>query len=141
VDGFGLVACEPSGMLNLNRHLPASLGQVTLRRRFELPAAAEVELAFGFSDELSLAVDGEAVFSGTNAFKGFDSYNERGYVDLNAHAVYLRLEPGLHQLSATLKVTEPFGWGIILALRSVSLSAARSRLRGEGVQLLPAFNG
>jgi hypothetical protein len=129
VDGFGRVECEPSGVLNLSRRLPASLGQVTLRRRFELPAAAEVELAFGFSDELSLELDSEAGFTGTHTFKGFDSYQERGYVDLNAHTVHLPLEPGLHQLSATLKVTEPFGWGMILALR------------GEGIQLLPAFNG
>lgn len=129
VDGFGRVACEPSGVLNLNRYLPASLGQVTLRRHFELPAADEVELAFGFSDELSLAVDGGVVFSGTNTFKGLDSYEERGYVDLNAHAVHLPLEPGLHNLAATLKVTEGFGWGMILALS------------GEGIQLLPAFKG
>ncbi len=129
VDGFGRVACEPNGVLNLNRCLPASLGQVTLRRRFELLSVAEVELAFGFSDELSLAVDGEAVFTGTNTFKGFGSYQERGYVDLSAHSVHLPLEPGLHQLSATLKVTEGFGWGLILALRA------------EGIQLLPAVGG
>lgn len=125
VDGFGRVHCEPSGVLNLNRYLPASLGEVRLTRRFETPEG-EVELAFGFSDELSLAVDGEAVFTGTNTFKGFGGYEERGYAHLSAHSVRLRLEPGVHQVSAALKVTEGFGWGWIVALR------------GEGIQLLPA---
>ncbi len=126
VDGFGCVQCEPSGVLNLNRYLPASLSEVILGRRFEMPTAAEVEVAFGFSDELALAVDGDELFTGTNTFRGLGSYAERGYVDLNAHSVRLRLGPGVHQLSATLKVTEAFGWGCILALRA------------EGIQLLPA---
>jgi hypothetical protein len=113
-------------VLNLNRHLPASLGKVLLRRHFELPAPADVELAFGFSDELSLSVDGQELFTGANTFQGFGNYAERGYVDLNANTVRLRLGPGKHQLSVAVKVTEPFGWGLIMALR------------GEGIQLLPA---
>jgi hypothetical protein len=126
LDGFGRVACEPSGVLNLNHYLPAALGEVRLTRRFETQSEGEVELAFGFSDELSLALDGEAVFTGTNTFKGFGSYEERGYAHLGAHSVRLRIEPGVHQLSAALKVSEGFGWGWIVALR------------GEGIQLLPA---
>jgi hypothetical protein len=102
--------------------------EVHLTRRFQMPTAAEVELACGFSDELALAVDGEALFTGANTFKGFGSYEERGYAHLGAHSVRLRLEPGVHQLTATLRVTEGFGWGLVVALR------------GEGVQLLPAVS-
>jgi hypothetical protein len=129
VDGYGRVQCEPSGVLNLNRYLPASLGEVLLTRRFEMSTEAEVEVAFGFSDELALAVDGAEMFTGANTFKGFGSYEERGYAHLGAHSVRLRLGPGIHQLSALLKVTEGFGWGLIVALR------------GEGIQLLPADSG
>jgi hypothetical protein len=85
-----------------------------------------VELAFGFSDELSLAVDGEERFRGTNTFKGFGSYEERGYAHLGAHTLRLRLDQGLHQLTARLKVTEGFGWGMILSAT------------GEGLRWLPA---
>jgi hypothetical protein len=69
------------------------------------------------------------VFAGTNTFKGFGSHAERGYVDLCAHTVRMHLDPGTHQLSATLKVTEGFGWGLILALR------------GQGIQLLQGVAG
>jgi hypothetical protein len=129
VDGFGGVACEPNGVLNLNRYLPAALGEVRLTRRFGAVAAAEVELAFGFSDELSLAVDEAEVFTGSNTFRGFDSYEDRGYVQLDAQSIRLPVEPGIHVLAATLKVTEGFGWGLILALR------------GAQARLLPAESG
>jgi hypothetical protein len=125
VEGFGRAPCEPTGVLNLNRCLPASLGEARLVRRFEMPSAGQVELAIGFSDDLSLAVDGDPVFAGTNTFKGFGNYEERGYAHLGAHSVRLTLEPGIHHLAATLKVTEVFGWGLIVALR------------GEGIELLP----
>ncbi len=126
MDGFGRVQCEPNGVLNLNRCLPASLGELRLTRRFETLLAQEIELAFGFSDELSLELDGQVLLTGTNASKDFGSYDERGYVNLDAHSARLRLEPGVHQLAATLKVSEGFGWGLVLALR------------GEQVRLLPA---
>jgi hypothetical protein len=125
VDGYGRVCCEPNGILNLNRHLPVALGEARLERRFEMDAAGEVELAVGFSDELSLAVDGSECFSGTNTFKGFGSYEARGYASPGACAVSLGLEPGLHQITATLKVTEGFGWGLIL------------RAAGDRVRWLP----
>jgi hypothetical protein len=129
VDGFGRVQCEPSGVLNLNRYLPPSLGEVLLTRRLVMATDAEVDVAFGFSDELSLALDGEVLFTGANTFKGFGSYEERGYAHLGPLSVRLRLEPGVHQLTARLKVTEGFGWGLIVALR------------GEGIQLQPADSG
>jgi hypothetical protein len=129
MDGFGRLICEPNGVLNLNRYLPAALGEVRLIRQFELPAEGEIELDFGFSDELSLAVDEEVVFTGSNTFRGFDRYGDRGYVHLGAQILRLPLERGLHRLAATLKVTEGFGWGLVVALR------------GEQVRWLPAVTG
>jgi hypothetical protein len=126
IQGLGWLKCEPSGVLNLNRQVPTTLEQVHLQRRFELTSRHPVELHFGFSDELVLAVDGLEVFAGTNSFKGFGGYEERGYAHLGAHSLSLMLHPGLHTLDASLKVTEAFGWGIILALR------------GSGVRTLPA---
>jgi hypothetical protein len=129
VDGFGGVACEPNGVLNLNRYLPAALGEVRLIRRFEAIAAGEVELDFGFSDELSLALDDAEVFRGSNTFRGFDSYEDRGYAYPDAQSIRLPVEPGIHELAATLKVTEGFGWGLAVALR------------GAQARLLPAESG
>lgn len=121
LDGFGRVRCEPNGILNLNRYLPVAVGEARLVRRFEMAAAGEVQLAFGFSDELSLAVDGEEHFCGTDLFKGFGSYEERGYAYLGAHTLRLRLDQGPHQLIARLKVTEGFGWGLILSVTADGL--------------------
>jgi hypothetical protein len=129
VEGFGRVSCEPNGALNLNRYLPLALGEVRLVRRFEMSRAGEVELSFGFSDELSLALDGDIAFEGTNTFVGFDSYQDRGYVSTSTHSISWQVEPGVHQLTAGLKVTEGFGWGLGLALQ------------GEDIQLLPAVGG
>jgi hypothetical protein len=123
------VPCEPSGILNLNRYLPVAVGTAHLVRGFQLATAGQVEMTFGFSDELSLAVDGEERFAGTNTFKGFGSYEDRGYAASDAHKVALRLEPGFHQVAANLKVTEGFGWGMVL-------SAA-----GQGLRWLPATSG
>jgi hypothetical protein len=121
LDGFGRVRCEPNGILNLNRYLPLAVGTAQLVRGFQLAAAGEVELAFGFSDELSLALDGQECFTGANTFKGFGSYEERGYAFADARRVSQRLEPGLHQLTAKLKVTEGFGWGMILSATGAGL--------------------
>jgi hypothetical protein len=121
LDGFGRVRCEPNGILNLNRYLPMAVGTVHLVRAFELAAAGEVHMAFGFSDQLSLAVDGEERFSGTNTFKGFASYEERGYASRDAHKIALLLERGMHELTAKLKVTEGFGWGMALSATAVGL--------------------
>lgn len=129
VEGFGVVQCEPGGVLNLNRHLPISVGEVALTRRFEAVSEAELELGVGFSDELALELDGETVFEGSNTFADFGSYEERGYVDADKHSVRWVVSPGVHRLTARLKVTEGFGWGLVVSVR------------GQGVRPLPATQG
>ncbi len=115
LDGVGRVAVEPNGMLNLNRWLPVAAGEARLSRRFALAEAGRVRLAFGFSDRLALSVDGRAVFQGECRFTGMDSYAGRGYVEPGSHQVELDLPAGEHTLSATLGVSESFGWGIALS--------------------------
>lgn len=129
VEGYGVLACEPNGVLNLNRHLPASLGQVRLLRRFELAAAAPVALEFGFSDVLALELDGEVVFEGECTFQGFANRESRGYPELGQGALQRDLAAGQHSLAAALQVSEGFGWGMILTARA------------EGLRWLPAELG
>jgi hypothetical protein len=121
VEGYGVVTCEPNGLLNLNRYLPASLGQVRLVRRFELAQAGEVEFGFGFSDVLSLQLDGEELFSGEHTFHGFADRASRGYVEPGMAAVRLALPTGAHHLVAELRATEGFGWGLVLTARGPGL--------------------
>lgn len=128
VEGYGIVASEPNGRLVLNRYLPATLGQARLTRRFEMPAG-EVYFRFGYSDALSLALDGREIYAGECTFSGFGDRAARGYAELGHAAVREAVEGGVHTLSATLGVSEPFGWGIVLAGE------------GAGLRWLPAGFG
>lgn len=128
VEGFGVVRCEPSGILNLNRHLPISVREVTLTRQFEAVSDVELQLGLGFSDELALDVDGETIFEGTNTFAGFGSYEERGYVHADKHTVARVVSPGVHRLTARLKVTEGFGWGLVVSMTGQDVSLLPARL-------------
>ena len=125
LEGFGVVACEPNGILNVNRYLPATVEEVRLVRWLETPEPLSLEMRVGYSDELTLEVDGQAVFSGRHVFHSSPKWEERGYVEARER-VHVTLAPGRHQLAATLRMTELFGFGMIVNL-------------GEGVKtLLPA---
>jgi hypothetical protein len=129
VKGYGSIACEPNGILNLNRHLPASLGQVRLSRWIEVSDTDPIELEFGFSDDLTLQIDDQTIFTGQNIFHDVPEWDQRGYV-APTNRVQHTLAPGRHQLIATLKGTEPyFGWGLIV------------NLYAEHVKLLPPSLG
>jgi hypothetical protein len=129
VEGYGVVTCEPNGVLNLNRYLPTSLGEVRLIRRFEMSEEGPVTFGFGFSDALSLELDGQVIFSGENTFKGFEDRAARGYAELGMQSLRQVLSPGTHCLAAALRVSEPFGWGLALAAY------------GEGLHWLPVELG
>ena len=129
VEGFGVVVGELHGVVNLNSHLPMSAGEARLNRRFELADEAPVRFEFGFSDALSLELDGQTVFSGENTYQGGDDPATQGYVELGAHTIRRTLEGGPHLLTAALRVSEGFGWGLAFAAH------------GEGLRWLPAKHG
>ncbi|TEU16110.1 MAG: hypothetical protein E3J21_11465 [Anaerolineales bacterium] len=129
VEDYGVVTCEPNGVVNLNRYLPISLGDVRLTRRFETPEGGAVAFEFGFSDALSLDLDGQVLFSGENTFKGFEDRAARGYAELGTQSLQQDLSPGAHCLAATLRASEPFGWGLAFAVC------------GEGLHWLPVELG
>jgi hypothetical protein len=131
VEGYGVAACEPNGVLNLNRYLPAALGEARLIRHFETTEKGTLAFEFGFSDVLSLELDGQVIFEGEHTFAPGTERATRGYAELGAHAVEQVLEPGAHCLAATLRVSEPFGWGLALAVRG----------DGVGVRWLPVELG
>ena len=85
-----------------------------------------MELSFGFSDALSLEMDGTVVYTGEHLFSGFADRPSRGYAELGTHRLERRLQSGPHQIRARLRVTEPFGWGLAL------------QMRGPGLRLRPA---
>jgi hypothetical protein len=129
LEGYGVVHCEANGALNLNRYLSLSSEPVRLSRRFRLPAEDEVSFELGYSDTLSLEVDGQVAFEGTNILQGFADRVARGYVALGTASVQQTLSAGVHHLVAELGVSEGFGWGLALAAH------------GQGLGWLPAALG
>jgi hypothetical protein len=121
LEDYGVVTCEPNGKLNLNRFLPITVRSAALSRRFELNQYEELCFKFGFSDRLILDIDGKEIFSGEHTFKGFEDRAARGYVEAGMVPCIVQLNPGRHLLSATLEVSEPFGWGIVLGVESEAL--------------------
>lgn len=116
LEGFGTITTEPSGVLNLHRYLPSSETEVRLVREFVVGDEIDLELSFGYSDELRLSLDGELLFEGTHTFAGFESEEARGWVRPLENRLVRRTGAGRHTLEAVLRVTEPFGWGLIVTL-------------------------
>ena len=126
VEGYGVIPCEPNGSLNVSRYLPISVQQVRLKRSFEISAGevlvnGPVNLGFGFSDTLALELDGQVIYQGENKFGGFETRESRGYVDQKSHHLALEIAPGQHTLTATLGVSEYFGWGLALAMEGPAI--------------------
>ena len=131
-EGYGVMTCEPNGTLNLNRCVPVSVDSVRLIRRFEIVEAGEITFKLGFSDALSLDLDGQKIFEGENTFTGFADRAARGYIEQTtslARRLAYRVEAGAHCLTADLRATEGFGWGLALDAHAA------------GLRLLPAELG
>lgn len=124
LDGFGALRCEPGGILILNRYLPASTREVRLVRRLEMPDAGTLTVHVGFSDELLLQVDEREVFSGHNTWKDTSERADRGYASLD-YRVEIQLSRGFHTITAHLKASEYFGFGMA------------ARIEGSPHKLLP----
>jgi len=114
LEGIGVVGPEPNGVINLNRYLPISTQKARLVRRFQVPEGQEVAFEFGFSDRLSLRLDGDTVYEGENTFSGFENRAARGYVEVGTASHRQILPAGDHSLTAELEVAEGFGWGMVL---------------------------
>ncbi len=128
-EGYGALACEPTGILNLNRYFPVALGEVRLTRSIDVLVEGATGLDVGFSDELTLYIDDQVIFTGRHLFQGMLSdWATRGYVEPTTRLSRV-LSPGRHHLTAIVKNTEYFGWGLIV------------NLPGDNFRLLPASLG
>lgn len=121
VEDRGVVHCEPNGVLNLNRLFPPSGEEAHLARSFELSSACQVNFNLGYSDSLSLKLDGELIHEGENSFSGFADRAARGYAELGSELISCNLGAGVHRISADLSVSEGFGWGLVISVRSSGL--------------------
>ena len=121
LEGFGVVDTEPNGILNLNRYLPVSEHEVSLIREVEVRRDGKFNFSVGFSDQLTLKIGDEVIFSGENLYHNSPKWEERGYVQAN-QSVNHHLSKGIHRITAILKAKEFFGLGVILNIEGDEFS-------------------
>ena len=109
--GWQSVTAEPSGLVNLSR-LAASgrrnPQRMLARKIFRSDANETVKLSLGYSDDVTVFLNGDPIFAGRSGYQRRDKsfVGAIGYFD----TVYLPCRKGLNELC--LLVTDSFGgWG------------------------------
>lgn len=131
--GFQSVPVEPDkGFVLLHRHVvvPAGARRVATvaRLRVRATAAGVRRFNLGFSDEVSVYLNGKILFSG-DARYSFDEPRREGLIGLDQASLYLPLNAGDNEL--TIVVADGFGgWGLMGQFEDPSgLTLASGRLR------------
>jgi hypothetical protein len=90
---------EPTGILVIGRHLkrPAPSSAVVARLVLQSRSAALQRLNLGFSDYVTVLVNGQPVFGG-DAHYSFDQPRQEGVIGLSQAAVWLPLRPGANEV-------------------------------------------
>lgn len=106
------LTAETSGILNLSRISQVSETTNTVLAKFTIESDSEQlkELHFGYSDEVTVFVNGKPVYSGDNSFRTRDYryLGSIGYFD----SIYLNLKKGENEV--VFAVTEKMGgWGLM----------------------------
>lgn len=123
LSGWKSVGVEESGLVNLNRRLARSRGRKTayLRTTIHADAAESKLLHLGYSDDVTVFLNGNALYAGRNGWEsrypGF-----LGLLDPNLETVALRLNPGDNELIIAVTDDQRFGWGV--AARVAALPSA-----------------
>ena len=113
------VATEESGLVNLNRLFVArpQQGRLTafLRTTVDAPAARRMLAGIGYSDDVTVFVNGEPVYSGVNGWEsrapGFASF-----VDPRFERVWLPLRAGVNEIVLAVTDDQFFGWGASMSM-------------------------
>jgi hypothetical protein len=113
------VPCEESGLVNLNRLFSAKpqQGRFTafLRTTLTAPAAKRLLAGIGYSDDVTVFVNGEPMYSGVNGWEsrapGFASF-----VDPRFERIWLPLRSGTNEIVLAVTDDQLFGWGASLSM-------------------------
>lgn len=112
------VEAEESGLININRAFRRSPTRATVFARTTVNAtqARLSILELGYSDDVTVFLNGEPVYSGVN---GFDSRHPEymGFVKAEYERIFLKLRPGANELILAITDDQRFGWGFIARLK------------------------
>lgn len=109
------VAAEPSGLVALSRYRakPEGVRRATLLAKLNLEAAVAGvhRFNFGYSDEVSVFLNGSLLFSGNDSYS-FNFPRRQGLISIDQGSIYLPLKAGENEL--ILAITDVFGgWGLM----------------------------
>lgn len=110
------VATEPSGVLNLDRHVerPSRNALIYARLRLEAERTTLQKIELGASDIATVFLDGRPIVS-TDASYRFDQPRRQGVLNLD-RTLFLPLERGPNEV--VIAISDVFGgWGLIGRLR------------------------
>ncbi len=131
------VESEPSGLVDIARHVaPSVAGPPTVVARTTLHAdvARTMVLQLGYSDRVTVFLDGQPVYRAVSDYRSRDS----GFLGVVGpfDSIYLPLSKGDHELA--LQVTETFGgWGFLCRDGEGEIRAGgiEERWRVDGLQV------
>jgi hypothetical protein len=116
ISSWTAVVAEEAGLVNLSRlhGQPDGRNTVFLRHRLDASEARTVPLDIAYSDEVTVFLNGQPLYSGVNRWQGRYP-GSLGSLAPGTETVYLPLVRGGNDL--TVAVTdEAFGWGLIARL-------------------------
>ena len=116
--GWKPARAEENGLVNLNRIFTATRGRRTAvaRTSIDSPEQATARLELGYSDDVTVFLNGQAVYRGVN---GFESRHPEymGFVKPEFENIYLSLRRGKNDLVLAVTDGQVFGWGFAARLR------------------------
>ena len=110
-------AAEENGLVNLNRLFRSTRGRRTAYARTSIDSsdARTARLQIGYSDDVTVFLNGEAVYHGIN---GFESRHPEymGFVKPEFENLQLKLRKGKNDVVLAVTDGQIFGWGFIARL-------------------------
>ena len=117
--GWKKVWAEESGLVNLNRALGAKRGRWTgfAKTNIKSNKAKRVLLNFGYSDDVTIFLNGKPVFAGINGWESrYPEY--MGFVKLGNDSIFLNLKKGNNELVFAV-TNQRFGWGLVAQIKDM----------------------
>jgi hypothetical protein len=114
---------EPNGVLNIARYRPQAGTRSLVVARTVIPADRDEvrRLVFGYSDDVTIFLNGRALYAGRNGFRA--RYPSAAGLMTPDDAVYLPLRRGTNELR--FAVAETFGgWGLMARLEAAGPTRA-----------------
>ena len=115
------VRAEESGLVNLNRLFPVQKGRSVVFAKHTVMSQSPVRVlaGIGYSDDVSVFVNGEMVYAGIN---GWDSRTPalNSFVDARWESVVLPFKAGANEVVLAVTDDQRFGWGFAMKIEDAS---------------------